>query len=303
MTHKQPRFAVALAAYNGMLWIDDQLFSILGQRDVDVMVFISVDISSDETYEHVLALANKNPRIRVLPQAERFGGAARNFYRLIRDIDISDFDYLALADQDDIWLDSKLIRAHQVLTEQQAEVYSGNVTAFWEDGRQRLLDKAQPMRAYDYLFEAAGPGCSYTMARSFTLRLQTFMRANWAAVNEIALHDWLIYAYGRASGALWCIDPWPSVLYRQHGSNVVGANVGVRSALDRIERIKGGWYRGESRKIIRCLGLEDTSGIARIILQEGRLSAIRLLVELNKTRRKLKDRIALALFILLGFYR
>ncbi|MBA1247930.1 glycosyltransferase [Pseudomonas luteola] len=303
MMLRRPRFAVALAAYNGMLWIDDQLSSILEQRSVDVDVFISVDISSDETYEHVLSLASKNSRICVLPQIERFGGAAKNFYRLIRDIDISGFDYLALADQDDIWLENKLIRAHQVLIERQAEVYSGNVMAFWEDGRQRLLDKAQPMRAYDYLFEAAGPGCSYVMGRAFAQRLQAFMEENWSAVNEVALHDWLIYAYGRSSEAQWYIDPWPSVLYRQHGGNVVGANVGVRSALSRIRRIKGGWYRDESRKIIRCLGLEDTPGIAHIILKKERLSAIRLLVEVNKTRRKLTDRIALALFILLGLYR
>ena len=43
---------------------------------------------------------------------------------------------------------------------------------------------------------------------------------------NVALHDWLTYAVCRAHGKRWVIDDKSSVKYRQHGNNVVGANVG-----------------------------------------------------------------------------
>ena len=63
----QSNIAVLLAAYNGMQWIEEQIDSILNQRNVDVTIFISVDLSTDGTYEWCQALQKKNPRIVVLP--------------------------------------------------------------------------------------------------------------------------------------------------------------------------------------------------------------------------------------------
>ena len=102
-----PTVAVVLAAYNGSRWIQEQIASIFAQQGVDVTLFISVDSSTDGTEALVNQLAAADSRIVVLPHGLRFGGAAPNFYRLLKDIDFSAFDYVALADQDDVWLSSK----------------------------------------------------------------------------------------------------------------------------------------------------------------------------------------------------
>jgi len=146
------KIAVLLAAYNGVKWLPAQVESILQQKNVDVNIFISVDSSSDATEAWVSELALNNTQVKVLPHGEHFGGAGRNFYRLIRDVDFSEFDYIALADQDDIWLADKLSAAHERISESCASGYSSNVTAFWSDGRKVLLDKAQRQRKYDFLF-------------------------------------------------------------------------------------------------------------------------------------------------------
>ena len=51
--------AVLLAAYNGIRWINEQINSILNQKYVNVVVYISVDISSDGTYEWCKELAKR----------------------------------------------------------------------------------------------------------------------------------------------------------------------------------------------------------------------------------------------------
>lgn len=88
MPVKHPKIAVLLAAYNGMQWIEEQVASILGQQAVDVTIHISVDLSDDGTEEWCEELAAANGRVILLARAGRFGGAARNFFRLIRDVDL-----------------------------------------------------------------------------------------------------------------------------------------------------------------------------------------------------------------------
>ena len=97
------RVAVLLAAYNGSNWLEEQLNSLLKQIDINVDIYISVDLSVD--YSHIICkeFESKFDNVHLLSYGERFGSAAKNFFRLIKDVDFSVFDYIALADQDDIW--------------------------------------------------------------------------------------------------------------------------------------------------------------------------------------------------------
>src|SRR5690242_19787083 len=113
MPVKHPKVAVLLAAYNGMQWIEEQLASILGQSAVHITVYISIDPSTDGTEAWCAAYAAEHPEVLVLPTAGTFGGASRNFFRLIRDVDFEGYDFVAFADQDDVWHSNKLQRATQ----------------------------------------------------------------------------------------------------------------------------------------------------------------------------------------------
>lgn len=144
-----PRVSVLLAAFEGMRWIQQQVEFIMNQRDVDVVIYISVDSCKDGTFEYVKNLAESWKNIIILPYGQRFGGAAKNFLRLMHDIDFSVFDYIALADQGDIWLPDKLLLAHEMLLKTGADAYSSNVMAFWQDGRQHLINKSQKQAISD----------------------------------------------------------------------------------------------------------------------------------------------------------
>src|SRR5690606_1482765 len=130
------------------------------------------------------------------------------------------------SDQDDIWFEDKLARAIGILRRSGSVAYSSNVIAFWPSGRRMLIKKSQPQKKWDFLFEAAGPGCTYVMQADFCTALQQCVCVQWDSVQTVFLHDWFTYAFARANGYQWIIDDKPSMLYRQHADNQVGVNEG-----------------------------------------------------------------------------
>jgi rhamnosyltransferase len=173
-TDNLPKVAVLLAAYNGMQWIKEQIDTVFNQQNVDVTIYISVDLSTDGTYKWAEQLAEKHTNVVLLPYGERFGGAGPNFFRLVKDVEFSGFDAVSFADQDDIWHPEKLAKAYSKIATGQCDVYSSNVTAFWADGRECLIKKSQPQKKLDHFFEAAGPGCTYVSAKLLCKRLRRF---------------------------------------------------------------------------------------------------------------------------------
>ena len=286
-----PKIAVLMAVYNGRSYIEEQLQSIDRQKDVDVSLFISVDVSTDGSYEWCHDYAQNHKQIKVLPYGDKFGGAAPNFFRLIQDVDFSNFDYIALADQDDIWLEDKLFKASQRLKINGFDGYSSNVFAFWDDGREVFIDKAQPQRKYDYLFEAAGPGCTYVMTVPPLIEFKKTLLSKKQQIKQVALHDWLIYAFFRKNGYRWFIEHAPTMRYRQHSRNQVGVNKGWAARLKRFQLFKSGWYKGQIKIISRVLNTESVTGSRWTILKN-----------LNQSRRQIRDRIFLFFTVIIGLY-
>ncbi|AIG05689.1 glycosyl transferase family protein [Pseudomonas fluorescens] len=289
----QPRILVLLAAYNGMRWMAEQVDSILGQVGVSVSILISVDSSSDGTEEWVDQLCQRDSRVKCLAHGEKFGGAARNFFRLINEAPTENFDYFSFADQDDIWLPDKLASATQHMSDTGADGYSGNVTAFWPDGRESIIVKSQAQVAYDHLFEAAGPGCTYVFCRRLFAELQQHINSRFAQVQGVTLHDWYCYAYSRSHGFKWVIDARPYMRYRQHGGNQVGVNSGSKAFKKRLSQVFDGWWLNQAALIAGMVGMADEPFVRRWI-GLGRLDLLRLAASATRCRRRPRDKLVFA---------
>ena len=286
----EPRFAVCLAAYNGMAFLIEQIESILQQQWVDIHIFISVDQSTDGTEDRLAEWAMSEPHLTLLPFGQRFGGAAPNFYRLLREVDLRGFDYLSFSDQDDIWHPEKLWRAHCLMKEQGALGYSSNVTAFWPSGKTQLVNKAQPQRSLDFMFEAAGPGCTYVLQNSLALSLQKIVRGADENLLRVGYHDWLIYAFARANNYRWVIDGWSSMQYRQHSNNQIGVNAGWRSYWLRVRKMLSG-HGFEQSLLIADLIHASSIPVVQHGLRGGRLGYLWLALHANQCRRKRLDQL------------
>ena len=289
-----PSIAICLAAYNGVRYLPQQIDSVFSQTGVAVTVFVSVDVSSDGTEDWIRQLQVKEHRLVLLPYGERFGGAAPNFFRLMREVDFSKFDYVAYADQDDIWLPGKLERAIHRLLETGADGYSSDIVAFWESGRSTYIKKSYPQRQWDYLFESAGPGCTFVLRQNLALELQEAVRNNPQDVREVGLHDWFTYAFARARKHPWVIDDYASLMYRQHDENQVGVNTGILALMWRARKVLNGWGLNQARLIARLIGASD-AGFVRQWIGGGRIAMLRLAFQAARCRRKPTDRLWFAL--------
>lgn len=294
---KDLNVCVLLASFNGEVWIQKQIDSIKSQKNINSSIFISDDGSNQVTVSYLDCTFENDKKVSFLPM-KKSGSAGQNFFRLLRDVRLQDeFDYIAFSDQDDIWDDDKLITAINLLHADSADGYSSNATAFWTNGNQRIIKKAQPQQKYDYMFESAGPGCTFVLTKKLALNLQEFLSDNQEKCKNVALHDWFIYAYARSHNFRWVIDNESHMLYRQHENNVVGANVGIKAKFNRWEKMRNGWHIKQAILIADILGYSNKFPI-RELKNYSFIDRFILIANVRKLRRRFRDCCALAIFFM-----
>jgi rhamnosyltransferase len=293
------KFAVLLAAHNGEKWISDQLNSIIDQEDVTLSIFISIDKSFDNTYKLCKDFSRKFPNIFIVSYKNKFGSSSSNFYYLISRFVDQKFDYVAFADQDDIWESNKLLKSHIKISQENADAYSSNVRAFWPSGRKKILIKNQPQKEWDYIFESAGPGCTFVLKINFFNSLRFFIETNKKNVYAFKSHDWLIYAFARSLNKKWIIDSYPGVNYRQHFDNELGANIGIKAYLFRARKIFNGSWFNQIYILTSLLGNKEKSFFDYYLLNKP----FYFLFVLNKCRRRSRDLLAIFIFFLVNNLR
>ncbi|MDQ9170125.1 glycosyltransferase [Oxalobacteraceae bacterium R-40] len=297
------KVAVLLATYNGAKWIEEQIDSILKQIGVDVHIYISDDISTDGTVHEILKIINVAPlQITLLPRNKRFGTAARNFFRLIKEINFAEYDYAFLSDQDDVWNDKKLVSAVNEMKSHNAACYASNLTCIYESGKNRMLKKAYPQTDQDFLFQTASAGCTYGLRKDAALFVQKVLNARDDHYPTFASHDWLIYAITRSYGFRWYIDTCSFIYYRQHENNAFGANSGLHSYFKRMRLLRRGWYRQNILYVSSFCSLNEVQQKNLLRIKRWKLKdRIFLALNANHFRRRPIEKISIAFMLLLGF--
>ena len=229
-----------------MKFIDKQVYSILNQKQVNLDLFVSIDFSTDGSYEWFVDISKKYKKnIKILPYGDTYGSAGKNFFRIINEVNFDSYDYIALSDQDDIWHTDKLQRAYNVIKTNNVEGYSSNVTVLRSNKTKKYLNKFSTQKQFDYFFESAGPGCTYVFKRDSIMKFKSFIKEKSNKINEIVFHDWLIYAFFRANKMSWFIDSKAMMDYRYHSSNVIGPNTDLKAFFKRLKMVLNGFYFGQ----------------------------------------------------------
>lgn len=96
--------SVAMTTYNGGKYLKEQLDSICNQTIQDIEIVICDDCSLDNTWEILSEYEIKDSRIKIFKNESNLG-FKRNFENAIRRCS---GDFIALSDQDDIWMPNHL---------------------------------------------------------------------------------------------------------------------------------------------------------------------------------------------------
>lgn len=234
-----PKIAVLLAGYNGQKYIQEQVLSLLSQRKVLVEIFIRVDGESEIFIEFISRLAKQFKNIHYI-KGDVISSSSSNFYNLILGMSSYDFDYYAFCDQDDVWLDNKLINAVSCFDDNTVHGYSSAFTTFNSAGK-KLTYQLGTQTKFDYFFQSAGPGCTFVLSNTGFKFLQKFLLKN-PSMLSVTAHDWLVYFIFRFNNMKWIIGTESCIYYRQHSANVAGVNKGIKAKFNRVKILFHGWY-------------------------------------------------------------
>lgn len=221
---KKSKIAILMSVFDpDLLFLKEQLLSIQDQ-DYDlkfVKVFIRDDGSSDAVRSSIEHLVSELDLIIDL----EFGfnmGPANSFRELILKNELTEFDYIALSDQDDIWEKDKLSFAIRQME------YRGNVPILFYsnasliDADSRLLEGQlySKLPGNETIFDMMMHSDIYGMAMIFNKEM--LIKIQLAYPNFVTAHDHWIAILAYAVGEIIYTDKH-LVKYRQHGNNVVGA--------------------------------------------------------------------------------
>ncbi len=219
---------VLLAVFCGEKYLREQIDSILNQSLKDVRLVIRDDGSTDSSPEIIEEYANKFPeRITVL-SGKPTGSAMANFYEMLKAVDD---DYIMFSDQDDIWVKDKV----QITFDKMLKAESGerdkpilvhtDLTVVNKDmsiiaNSFFSFQKIYPddLSLNRLLVQNYVTGCTVMINRALKNRALP-IPAN------AAMHDWWLALTAASFGSIVTIKQ-PTVYYRQHGDNEVGAKAG-----------------------------------------------------------------------------
>lgn len=209
--------AVLMSTYNGERYLGDQLDSIAAQEGVNVTLIVRDDGSTDGSKEILRAREQDGELTCIVGNNIR---PARSFLEL--SFAAPDGEFYAFADQDDIWLPHKLRRAIDALQSIDSKtpaLYFANATLADE--------KCRPVRTM--LRTKREPNLSNALVQCYTIGATMVMNAaarvallRHGMPLNMVMHDWWSYLVIAAVGKV-IYDPEPTILYRQHDSNVYGA--------------------------------------------------------------------------------
>jgi glycosyltransferase involved in cell wall biosynthesis len=219
---------IVLATYNGDRYLEAQLESILAQDYPHWQLIIRDDGSSDRTIQIIQTYLQKEPsRLHWMDRdsSQNFG-VIQNFNRLLIK---AAADYTFLCDQDDVWQPNKLSESLAIM--QQIEqrwgkeipilVYSDLTVvtdqmrvvhpSFWQ--AHRLNPQRCALR--DLLLRNMITGCTVVIN-------QALRQCALPIPHNAFMHDWWLGLVATSCGQIGYLSQ-PTVLYRQHGNNQVGA--------------------------------------------------------------------------------
>lgn len=231
---KLPKVAVLMSTYNGEKYIKEQLDSIFSQVDVLLDLYIRDDGSTDTTMDIIHSYIERGKTIINLTDGKRLG-SGQSFMSLLYYVSKREYQYYAFADQDDIWLSEKLIKAISFIENDVSPVLYCSNQIIYENGVQKGLRFSDtPDLSFEgHITMNLLSGCTMV----FNGALAKYLTSGQFPPKDIIehrLHDSWVFIICMLQGRV-VYDSNSYILYRIHEKNVVGLKkIGIPERVKRI---------------------------------------------------------------------
>ena len=222
-----PEVEVLLATFNGELYLAEFLESLSLQEGVLIHLRVSDDGSTDKTLEIIDSNKDLFESCKVFTGPCR--GPSQNFFSLIQK---ATYEFVALADQDDVWLPHHLTTAINRLSNT-PDLPSMTFSAVAEFSEEKEGESIWPKRfpgadVRTLITENLARGCTFVMnSKSINL-------INLHQPKNAIMHDWWILLLIYSSGSVtWSL--LPEVRYRIHQNNAVGIKPTLKVRIKRFQ--------------------------------------------------------------------
>lgn len=217
---KDGSVSVAMTTYNGELFIDQQLKSILNQTYTLDEIIICDDCSTDKTVERIQSFISIYPdKIKLHINIKNIG-YVKNFEQCAR---MCNSEFIAFSDQDDIWEPNKI----KYLMNAIGNNYIVHSDALLIDKNGKILSKSF---SHEYkksikqsflglLFKSAITGCTMIIKKDILKNISFFPK-------ELP-HDYFLSIIGASRGINYVNKSL--IRYRQHENNVIGFDFNKKS--------------------------------------------------------------------------
>lgn len=229
---------IILATYNGEKYLKEQLDSILNQTYTNFRLLISDDCSQDSTKEILKEYEKKDNRIKVFFQEKNLG-YVKNFEFLLTKVESSIY---ALSDQDDIWNKDKVEKSYNRLKEENADLVFTDLEMIDEEGKtiknsfndymklSRKIERTLNSYELEYLYNCV-TGCTILAKTEMLKKILPIPKTS-----KHIIHDYWIAIITTLNGRVTYLKE-PTIKYRQHSQNQIGANHTVYK-FDKFEEVR-----------------------------------------------------------------
>jgi hypothetical protein len=224
----RPTIEVGLTTYNSEAYLPALLDSLFAQTRQEFTLLIGDDGSSDRTGTIIDSYSKLYPgRIVQLPAVGERLGIIGNFDRVLAH---ADADYVFLCDHDDVWLPDKIERSLEAMEALAAGHPPGTPLLIHTDlivagSELEILSESffdyagvDPRRndPVQILLANVVTGCTTVINRPLRLQARPIP-------SEALMYDHWLALVAVTTGAIAFVEE-PTVLYRQHEGNAIGAN-------------------------------------------------------------------------------
>ena len=215
MENKNPTVAVVVATYNGATYLRAQLESIVQQTYKPSQIIIVDDASVDDTITIAHAFAAHHPEVMVVQNETRLG-YIKNFEKGML---LANASYVALSDQDDIWVPHKIELLMYAIGDQMLAYSDSELIDANGDLLHKKMSTIKNQLAYHtpimYTIGAWAPGHAMLFKKELIDKATPFP--------TLVTHDfWLGFVATCYSRVVYVNEPL--VHYRQHTQNAIGAD-------------------------------------------------------------------------------